>query len=258
MGLFFPQTEIRPGVRYTGFARYRQVMERDWKDFILVGFMTLLYHIPFGLGLGYAILSKSLLVMLVSSLAGGFFVGPGLACMYDIILRRLRDDRSDWWICYKKSMRQNFRASLLPGVIQCIFVGCIAFSLGLLWWSEGAVSLGSIALIILSSLFMEMILTIWWPQVVLFDQRPLIQIKNCILFIITHLKPALGAAAIQVIWWTAVFLFLPWSAFLVPVLGVWYILFLAMFTIYRSLNDAFRIEEQIEEHFPGQIDKGED
>ncbi len=93
---------------------------------------------------------------------------------------------------------------------------------------------------------------------VLFDQKPLIQIKNCILFIITHLKPALGAAAIQVIWWTAVFLFLPWSAFLVPVLGVWYILFLAMFTIYRSLNDAFRIEEQIEEHFPGQIDKGED
>ena len=41
MGLFFPQDEIRPGVRPTGFARYRQVLERDWKNLILVGFITL-------------------------------------------------------------------------------------------------------------------------------------------------------------------------------------------------------------------------
>lgn len=258
MGLLFPQTEIRPGERCTGFARYRQIMERDWKDFILVGFLTLLYHIPLGLGLGYALLSQSLLIALVSSFIGGLFAGPGLACMYDLILRRLRDDRSDWWICYKKAMRQNLTASLLPGIVQCLFLGCVVFSGGLLWWSGNAISWGTAALIIFSSLVMEMVLTIWWPQVVLFDQRPLIQIKNCILFIITHLKPALGAAALQVVWWIAIFIFLPWTAFIVPIFGVWYILFLAMFIIYRSLNESFRVEEQIEEHFPGQMDAGED
>lgn len=253
MGLFFPQTEIRSDVRYTGFARYRQIMERDWKDFILVGFLTLLYHIPFGLGLGYAILSKSLLVMLASSIIGGLFMGPGLACMYDLILRRFRDDRDDWWICYKKSLRQNLHASLLPGVIQCFFIGCVVFSGALLWWSEAPISWGTVVFILLSSLVMVMILTVWWPQVVLFEQRAGIQFKNCILFIITHLKQILGAAAIQVAWWLATFLFLPWSAFLIPVLGVWYILMLAMFIIYRPLNEAFRIEEQIEERFPGRI-----
>lgn len=258
MGLFFPQTEIQPGERYTGFARYRQIMERDWKDFILVGFLTLLYHIPLGLGLGYAILSKSLIIALVSSLAGGLFAGPGLACMYDLILRRLRDDRSDWWICYKKSMRQNLRASILPGIVQCLFVACVVFSGGLLWWSAGSISLGTIAFIIFSSIVMEMILTVWWPQIVLFDQNPLIQIKNCILFIITHFKSILGAAAIQVIWWIAIFLFLPWTAFIVPILGIWYILFLAMFIIYRNFNESFRVEEQIEEKFPGQMDAGKD
>lgn len=258
MGLFFPQSEIRSDERYTGFARYRQIMERDWKDFILVGFLTLLYHIPLGLGLGYALLSKSLLIALASSLAGGFIAGPGLACMYDLILRRLRDDRSDWWICYKKSMRQNLRASFLPGIVQCLFVGCVVFGGGLLWWAAESISWGTVALIIFSSLFMEMILTVWWPQLVLFDQRPLIQIKNCILFILTHFKTILSAAAIQVIWWIIMFIFLPWTAFIVPILGIWYILFLAMFIIYRSLNEAFRVEEQIEEHFPGQMDAGED
>lgn len=74
----------------------------------------------------------------------------------------------------------------------------------------------------------------------------------------THLGPALKASAIQIIWWLAAFLFLPWTAFLLPLLGVWYILFLAIFTVYRSLDEAFHIEEQIEAHFPGQIDRGED
>lgn len=258
MGLFFPQTEIRPGVRYTGFARYRQLMEQDWKDFILVGFITILYHIPFALGLCYAILSKSLIVMAVSALIGGLILGPGLACMYDLILRRFRDDRSDWWACYKKSFRQNFRASLLPGVIQCLFLGCVVFSGGLLWWAQVPVSWGTVALILLSSLLMEMILTVWWPQVVLFDQRYTIQLKNCILFIITHSGKILGAAALQVVWWLAAFLLLPWSAFLVPILGVWYILMLAMFIIYQPLNGALHIEEQIAEHFPGQMDAGVD
>ena len=49
------------------------------------------------------------------------------------------------------------------------------------------------------------------------------------------------------------FLLLPWSGFAVPVLGVWYILFLAIFLLYDKLNEAFRIEEQIGAQFPEQI-----
>ena len=255
MGLFFPQEEIRPGTRPRGFARYRQVLERDWKNLILVGFITLLYYIPFGLGVGYAILSQSALVMLGSSLIGGVILGPGLAAMYDLILRRLRDDRADWWNCYKKSMRNNLRAAVLPGVIQCLFMGSVVFSGALFWWSEGPVSLGTMALILFASVAVEMILTIWWPQVVLFAQRPLIQLKNSGLFIIAHFWRVLGAAILQVVWWLLMFLLLPWSAFVVPVLGVWYILMLALFMIYRPMNEAFRIEEQIEAQFPGQMDR---
>lgn len=48
-------------------------------------------------------------------------------------------------------------------------------------------------------------------------------------------------------------LFLPWSAFLVPFLGVWYILYLSNFLLYDQLDQAFRIEEQIGKAFPEQI-----
>jgi len=58
---------------------------------------------------------------------------------------------------------------------------------------------------------------------------------------------------LQLLWWIVMVLFLPWSAFLVPFLGVWYILYLSNFLLYDQLDQAFRIEEQIGEAFPEQI-----
>ena len=54
------------------------------------------------------------------------------------------------------------------------------------------------------------------------------------------------------------FLLLPWTAFLVPFLSVWYILYPALFILYRPMDEAFHIEEQINQHFPGQIQDDED
>lgn len=259
MGLFFPDDENRFIVgRAVGFARYREVLEESFKEFFLVGFITLGFLIPFGLGVAYALLTTSALVMLAAAVIGGAVSGPGVACMYDIILRRLRNDKSDWWVCYKKSMRQNWRAAILPGIVQCVFLGFLIFNGALLWWAELPVTMGTVAILAFSSILFMMVLSVWWPQVVLFDQRAGLQLKNSIFFILFHLWRVLGAAVLQAAWWVAMFLFLPWTAFLIPFLSMWYILYLAVFLLYRPMDEAFRIEDQINERFPGQIQAEED
>lgn len=259
MGLFFTDDEKRfTSGRAVGFTRYREVLEGSFKEFFLVGFITLGFLLPFGLGMVYTILSSSALVALAVSVIGGAVSGPGVACMYDIILRRLRDDKSDWWVCYKRSMRQNWRAAVLPGVVQCLFLGSLIFCCALLWWASLPVSLWTVATLFLSAVLFLMILSVWWPQIVLFDQRTGTRLKNTVLFILFHVGRVLGAAVLQAVWWTIAFLFLPWTAFLVPFLSVWYILFLAVFMLYRPMDEAFRIEEQINEKFPGQIQTREE
>lgn len=259
MGLFFPDDEKRFTYgRAIGFARYKEVLEGSFKEFFIVGFITLGFLLPFGLGMVYAILTTSSLVMLVVSIVGGAVSGPGVACMYDIILRRLRDDKSDWWVCYKKSMRQNWRAAILPGMVQCVFLGFLIFSGALLWWAKLPGSIWTAAILAFSALLFMMVLSVWWPQVVLFDQRAGVQLKNAVLFILFHLGRVLGTAALQVAWWVIMFLFLPWTAFLVPFLSMWYILYLAVFILYRPLDEAFRIEGQINERFPDQIQTEEE
>jgi len=253
MGLFFPSEEDKlPPGRRRGFGRYKQVLERDFKQFYLVNLLTLASFIPFGLGIAYAVLSESVLVLLPVCILGGMIAGQGLAAMYDFILRRLRDVQSDWWHCVKQSLRQNWRASLLPGALEGLFLGSLIFTGALLWWS-GRITLGTIAILCAAVIFFSMIFSVWWPQVVLFEQRPSIQLKSCVLFCVRYFGRSLGVAVLQTAFWLIMFLFLPWTAFLVPVLGVWYILFLANFLLYDQMNEAFRIEEQIAAQFPEQV-----
>jgi hypothetical protein len=254
MGLFFhSEPDHFPNERPVGFKRYAQVLERDWKRLFLVDLLTLGSLIPFGFGLGYAVLSSSILVLIPVCILGGMIAGPGMAGMYDMILRCLRDNQDDWWHSYKKAMRQNWKAAILPGIVMCLFLGFMVFACWMLWWSTVPVSMGTILIMTASILISTMIFSIWWPQVVLFDQRHGIRIKNCILFCLQNFWRTVGTAVLQLLWWIAAVLLLPWSAFLVPLLGVWYILYVSCFLLYEQLDSAFEIEQQIGEAFPEQI-----
>lgn len=253
MGLFFPMDDDKlPPGRRKGFARYREILGRDFKQFYLTNLLTLASFIPLGLGVGYAVLSQSILVLIPASLIGGMIAGQGLAAMYDLILRRMRDVMDDWWTSFTRSLRQNWRAALLPGALEGLFLGFLVFSGALIWWG-GTLTLGTAAILCASVVIFCMIFSVWWPQVVLFEQRTLVRLKNCALFCLQYFPQVLKAAAVQAGFWILMFLLLPWSGFAVPVLGVWYILFLAIFLLYDKLNEAFRIEEQIGAQFPEQI-----
>lgn len=253
MGLFFPTDEDKlPPGRREGFERYKQMLGRDFKHFYLTNWFALISFIPLGAGVLYAVLCESILVLLPVSLVGGMIAGQGLAAMYDLILRRLRDMEADWWHCVKKSLRQNWRCALLPGALEGLFLGCLSFTGALVWWS-GHLTMGTIVILCTGVIIFTMIFSVWWPQVVLFEQRPAIQLRSCVLFCVRYFWRTLGTAVLQAAFWLVMVLLLPWTAFLVPILGVWYILFLANFLLYDQLNDTFRIEEQIAAQFPEQV-----
>lgn len=91
MGLFFPSDPIVHGQRAKGLPRYQELLERDWKSFLFADFVTLGLCIPYGLGVGYALLSSSLLVLLPVCILGGLLVGPAISGMMDALFRSYRD-----------------------------------------------------------------------------------------------------------------------------------------------------------------------
>ncbi len=244
MGMFIrDDPHINENERQTGFYRYRQLLNARFGRWWKVNFLTLIGFLPLTAGVIYAIGTSSVLILLPCSILGGMIAGPFLAGMYDALLRGLRDDPMPWRDAYVRSWKQNWRGSLIPGALLGLALGVYPFMAMLFWWAERAPSPGTVALYLFSLLLALIVSTLYWPQLVLFRQRASVRLQNCLLFCIRYFWRVLGVGLLQLAYWTVFVLFAPWTLLLLPILGIWYILFLSQFLIYEQMNDAYRIEE---------------
>ena len=246
MGLFTPkELEYDPSVRQTGFNRYKQLISLYGADWFKVNLLTFAGAIPLATGIALAVASSSVLVLLPASLVGGAILGPFLAGMYDALLRGMRDDAGNWWENYKKSWRQNGKASLLPGALTGLIVGMYAFMGFLLYWAKTPASAGTIALYLFSGLLFLLVSTLYWTQLVLFELSLPDLLRNLILFASKYLWKMAGISLLRMLWWGLAVLFAPWSLLVMPFVGFWFPLFVSLFRIYDALDQEFRIEERI-------------
>lgn len=256
--LFHQDSFTSNGKRLTGFARYTEVLERNIKKFLLTNLLAFAGFLPFACGTLLAILSSSILVLIPSCILGGMFAGPALSCMYDAIFRGLRDAPGKCLANCKLAWKQNWRQSLLPGILFCLLLGFYIFMAMLFWWSSRFPGWGTLALYLFGLLLFTMFFSVCWPQITLFSQPFRQCAGNCLLFILRFFPKIAGAALLQMGYWIILLLFLPWSVLLLPLTGFWFILYTVNFLLYNTLNDTFQIEEQIASAFPGQIPEYED
>lgn len=256
--LFHPNSFVSNGKRLTGFPRYTEILEQHIKKFLFTNLMTLAAFLPFGAGVALAILSSSILVLIPSCILGGLLAGPALSCMYDAVMRGLRDASGKCWENYKHAWKQNWHQSLLPGILFCLILGFYIFMAMLFWWSTRFPGWGTLLLYVCSLLLFTMFFSVCWPQVVLFEQSFFQCARNCLLFMIRFFPKTAGISLLQLLYWAVMVLFLPWSVMLLPLTGFWFILYTANFLLYNTLNDSFQIEERIADAFPEQTPFYED
>lgn len=244
MGMFIPEDKFYDETkRQTGFNRYKQLLGRHFGDWFKLNALTILGLLPLAAGIGLAIASSSILVLIPCSLLGGMIFGPFLSGMYDSLFRAMRDDPMPMWQNYQKSWKQNFLGSLVPGALLGLMVGFFCFMGMMLFWARTAPSTGTI-LLLFSALLTMVISQLYWSQLVLFQQSPVIRLRNILLFCIQNFGRVMGVELLQLAYWGIYILFAPWTLLILPIVGIWYILFLSQFLLYDRLNNAFGIEEQ--------------
>lgn len=245
MGMFIPEDKFYDETkRQTGFNRYKQLLGRHFGDWFKLNALTILGLLPLAAGILFAVVTSSILVLIPCAAVGGMIFGPFLSGMFDSLLRAMRDDPMPWWMSYKKSWKQNFGGSLIPGAVLGLMVGFFCFMGMMLWWAQTAPSLGTILLFLFSALLTMVIAQLYWSQLVLFQQSPAIRLRNILLFTIQNFWCVMGVGLLQVFYWGIYILFAPWTLLILPIVGIWYILFLSQFLLYDRLNEAFQIEEQ--------------
>ena len=146
----------------------------------------------------------------------------------------------NWWQYHKWYV---LLGSLIPGALTGLIVGMHLFMGFLLYWSQVFPGWGTVALYLFSGILFFIVTVLYWPQLVLFDLKTGDKFRNLILFASKYLWKVLGTAVLQLLWWGLTVLFAPWTLFLVPFLGFWFILFVSLLRIYDQLNQELHIEE---------------
>lgn len=245
MALFFPDDESYDlSRRMRGFNRYRQLMSFYAMRWIKLNLLTVLGAVPLVLGITFALQASSSALLLPFSILGGMIFGPFLAGLFDSIMRGLRDAPGRLWPLYRKSWKQNWKGSLLPGAVLGLFVGLVSFMILLFWNARIFPGWGTIALYAFSILLFLMIFTLYWPQLVLFSQSPVIRLKNCVMFIVKHFRKMLLVSVLELLHIAVYVLIAPWTFLLIPFIGLWYILFVCELILYADFNEDFQVEAQ--------------
>ena len=232
MSLFPSANDFKsgPGVekdapRKTGVGRFFELVGRDMSGMFLANLLTCLGFLPVICLVYIGFLMNSLPVMVLSAAVGGILAGPVLAGMYDTVLRALRDEAGYWWTTYRKAFKQNFKASILPGVLYCVVVTVqiflVYFCFNLLYHGTN-VGVGMWVATVLNLVIFHMLFSYMWPQVVLLDQPFGQTLKNSVNCMIAFLPHALAASLVTVLFWGLVILCMPLGLLLMLVFGFWF------------------------------------
>ena len=234
--------------RKVGAARFFELLGRDLWPFYKASILCVLGFAPGYAAVLFSAMAASLPLCLLSGAVGGLIAAPVFCGMLDTILRALRDEAGYWWTTYRKAFKQNFKASILPGVLYCVVVTVqiflVYFCFNLLYHGTN-VGVGMWVATVLNLILLHMLFSYMWPQIVLLDQ-PLGQtLKNSVNCMIAFLPHALAASLVTVLFWGLVILCMPLGLLLMLVFGFWFQVEITSQIVYGDLDRVFHIEENI-------------
>ncbi|HIV43397.1 MAG TPA: DUF624 domain-containing protein [Candidatus Faecalibacterium avium] len=255
MGLFPSADDFKAGhgiqkdaPRKTGVGRFFELLGRDMNGMFLANLLACLGFLPVICLVYIGFLMNNLPVMLVSAAVGGILAGPTLAGVYDTVLRALRDEPGYWWTTYRRAFRQNFKASILPGILYCVVVTVQIFMVYFCFQmlAQGVnVGTGVWVATVLNLVIFHMMFAYMWPQVVLLEQPLRQTLANSVRCMLAFLPHALAAAIVQVVFWGVVILCMPLGLLLMVVFGFWFSCEVCCQIVSGDLERVFHIEEKI-------------
>ena len=248
-----PQRAARDGRRPTGAARLWELLTRDFGSFWKASFFCCLAIVPGGLLIATGLLGEAWLLVLVGSILIGVLGAPFYCGMLDTVLRALRDEPGYWWHTYSRAWRQNWRDCLLPGLLLGVWGGLWGAALVLFADMEQTLNNTWVSLLVAGVLSISFFNN-------LFCQIPLLSLplgtllRNALFLFFGFLPRTLAAAAIQSVYWAAVYFTMPYDVPFFLMLGFWVPCLFSTAVLYPCLDSAFHIGQKLKERKDAEID----
>lgn len=233
-----------------GFARFFEIMGRDFFDLWKVNLLTALFFLPMLAVAGFAwvyrqyagMLLLSALAFLIASLP----VGPALCALQSIVSRMVRDDPFFFWHEYKKAWKSCWKQAMPLGAVLCLLGGAECLALGM-YFTMGTQNFFVLFALLLGLLLQAAVWLLATLQMVYMDLGTLSLLKNSLLIFFGRVKRTLPAVLTVVVVMGALFLFLnPALLPLLVLLGVpTWLLVSADMWLWPALDELFNLDQRL-------------
>lgn len=225
-----------------GFARFWEILDRDFLKLLFSGALALLGLIPFGAGCVCAIVLKSVALAMILGGAGGILAAPLLCGILDTALRSLRDEPGFWWMTYKAAWKQNVRSAILPGAV---FGAVISLVIESLYYTDlGTVSNAALVLCLLGVLLLIGMMLLVFVQIPLMRLSFFQMMRNALMLFVRLTGKTLAASMVIAVYYILSEAFFPSSLLPLMILNTWFPILLSLMILYRDLNAIFQIESR--------------
>ena len=231
--------------RKKGVGRLAEILSRDLDGIFLSGVLALLACVPAAVLVGIALWLGSLPLCLLAAAAAGWLVGPALTGLYDTILRALRDEPGFWWHTYKRVWKQNFKSSLVPGIVFTLLWALVAYA-AFVPPQMTTVSAGFALVLVVDMVLLLTLGSYYWMQNALFESSVSKKLSNCVRMFLGFLPQTVLSAVFQLGYWLLMAVVIPRCAFIFLLTGLWLPNLLAMMAVYAPIEKSLHLEEQIQ------------
>lgn len=252
-----------PGVpknapRKQGPARLVELLGRETGNLIKLNLLYQLCILPAQVAYVFCILlvgSTWFWPVLILALMASAPVGPATTAQYYCISKMLRDDPGfiahEFW----KRFRQNFKASVVPGILYALLLAAQLFALLAL---GGQTDVWALVAFLLSVLLLAMAAPYYFLQVGYLQLKPGALLRNSLLFAMGYLPRSLAGALLGNGLLALQFLLFPAVVPVTLLLGYSLPALLCLLFIWPPVEKTFHIEKAINEKREQQAETDED
>lgn len=255
MGLFSRNFD-RPGPgvpkdapQKKGFARFFEILMRDFSTIWRSSLLLTLCCIPLGLVVSFGWVYRQYLGMLaiaaVLYMLAALLVGPALCAGHTVMFKAVRDIPGYFWHDYKKAWKSCWRQAAPISSLFCALAAMECISLGMFFTVEEKPSAFFLGFIVLGMLLVVGIWLMVLAQIVYLDMGLFPMVKNALLLFFGKAKRVLPATLIIL---AALFLaaavFSPLLDQLLILLGVpGMIMLIADMWVWPVMDEVFNISQ---------------
>ena len=234
------EEEKKIGYPKKGIARLWELIIRDFWNFFRANLILFISICPGMLLIMWGTWGHSLPVVLIGGITLGLLGTPFLCCLFDTLLRSLRDEAGFWSLQYKRALKQNWKDALLPGIIFGVILAVWIFEMNVLIEQE---NISGLTLIVM----LEVIFFLSGISNYVFSQIALVTVStsklyvNSVRFFIGALPNSVAAAVVQLVYWGCFWMFLPKSVPFLMISGFWLPNLFALMILVKPLRQYLKL-----------------